>query len=208
MVYIAGLAVFSGLSLNLLLQFALGTAGAAADYGHKANAKRQLPLIQFCVLFVSIIFLWVFFRYFLPTVWRGFSEYFLFFPLSAIVCIGLELFAERVLPRLFSKSKGIKITGIRKSFSAITAYDGLVPASLILTFIAAETFADALVVSLFFALGNLAAMLTLNEIGRRSALEWVPKFLRGTPLILISMGLLSLISIFAAGIFFKVLEVF
>jgi electron transport complex protein RnfA len=203
MVHIAGLAVFSGLSLNLLLQFALGTAGAAADTRHKPNAKKELPLIQFCILFVSVIFLWIFFEYLLPAFWIGFSEYFLFFPLSALVCIGLELFVERVLPRIFPKVKGI-----RKSFSAITAYDGLVPASLIIAFIAAGTFTDVLVIALFFVLGNMAAMLTLNEIARRSALERVPKYLRGTPLILVSMGLLSLISTFAAGIFFKILEVF
>jgi electron transport complex protein RnfA len=203
MINIACLAVFSGLSLNLLLQFALGTAGAAADTGHKTSTKRELPLIQFCIFFISTLVLWVFFKYLLPGFWRGFSEYFLFFPLSAIVCMGLELFLERVLPRFFSKFKGFK-----KSFSAITAYDGLIPASLIITFIAAKTFTDALVIALSFNLGNLAAMLTLNEIGRRSTLEWVPKYLRGTPLILISMGLLSLISVFAAGIFFKILEVF
>jgi len=203
MFYIAGLAVFSGLSLNLLLQFALGTAGAASDTGHKTNAKRELPLIQFCIFFVSIIILWIFFKYILPAFWRGFSEYFLFYPLSALVCMGLELFTERILPRVFPKLKGIQ-----KTFSAITAYDGLVPASLIIAFIAADVFADVLVIALFFVLGNMTAMLTLNEIARRSALERVPKYLRGTPLILVSMGLLSLISTFAAGIFFKILEVF
>jgi len=202
-VNIAGLAVFSGISLNLLLQFALGTAGAVADASYKTNAKSELPFIQFCIFLLSTLVLWVVIKYLLPDFWRGFSEYFLFFPLSALVCMGLELFVERGLPRVFPK-----FTGLKKTFSAITAYDGLIPASLIITFIAAETFTDAFIIALFFALGNLAAMLTLNEIGRRSTLEWVPKYLRGTPLILISMGLLSLISTFAAGIFFKILEVF
>jgi electron transport complex protein RnfA len=204
MVYIAGLAIFSGLSLNLLLQFALGTAGAASDTGYyKANAKRELPFIQFCILFVSMIFLWIFFKYLMPSFWRGFAEFFLFFPLSALVCMGLEHSVERIMPRVFSKWKGM-----RKNFSAITAYDGLVPASLIIAFIAADAFTDVLVIALFFVLGNLTAMMTLNEIARRSSLERVPKFLRGTPLILVSMGLLSLISTFAAGIFLKILEVF
>ncbi len=203
MINIAGLAVFSGLSLNLLLQFALGTAGAAGDTDHKTNAKRELPLIQFCIFFISTLVLWVFFKYIMPGFWRVFSEYFLFFPLSAIVCMGFELFAERCLPQIYPK-----FTGLKKSFSAITAYDGLIPASLIITFIVAKTFTDVLVIALSFALGSLAAMLTLNEISRRSTLEWVPKYLRGTPLILISMGFLSLISIFAAGIFFRILEVF
>jgi len=203
MINIAGLAVFSALSLNLLLQFALGTAGAASDIGQKIHTKRELPLIQFCIFFISTLILWVFFKYLFPGFWTGFSEYFLFFPLSAIVCLGLELFVERVLPRVYTK-----FTHPKKSFSAITAYDGLIPAALIITFIVAETFTDALIIAFSFALGNLAAMLTLNEISRRSTLEWVPKYLRGTPLILISMGLLSLISAFAAGIFFRILEVF
>ena len=95
-----------------------------------------------------------------------------------------------------------------KVFSAYTAYDGLVPASFMITFALAENFAGAVVLSLFFALANLAAMLILNEIRRRSALEWVPRCLRGSPLILISMGLLSLLSASAAGICFKILEVF
>jgi Na+-translocating ferredoxin:NAD+ oxidoreductase RnfA subunit len=205
MINIAGLAVLSALSLNLLLQFALGTVGAADDTGHKTNTKSELPLIQFCILFISTLVLWVFFKYLLPGFLRGFSVYFLFFPLSAIVCMGLELFVERVLPRIFTK---FKFTDLKKRFSAITAYDGLIPASLIIAFIVAETFTDTLVISLSFALGNLAAMLTLNEINRRSALEWVPKYLRGTPLILISMGFLSLISAFAAGILFRILELF
>jgi len=203
MINIAGLAVFSGLSLNLLLQFALGTAGAASDTGHKTNVKRELPIIQFCIFFVSTLVLWTFFKYLVPGFWRGFSEYFLFFPLSAVVCMGLEISVERGLPRIYPK-----FTGIKKSFSAITAYDGLIPAALIITFIAAKTFTDVLVIALSFAVGNLAAMLTLNEIGRRSELELIPKYLRGSPLILISMGLLSLISTFAAEMFFKILEVF
>ena len=165
MINIACLAVFSALSLNLLLQFALGTAGTAGDNVHKSNTKRELPLIQFCIFFISTIVLWVFFKFLLAGFWRGFSEYFLFFPLSAIVCLGLELFVERVVPRVFTK-----FTGLKKSFSAITAYDGLIPAALIITFIVAETFTDVLVVALSFALGNLAAMLTLNEISRRSTL--------------------------------------
>jgi electron transport complex protein RnfA len=203
MVIIAGLAVFSGLSLNLLLQFALGTAGAAGETRHKADAKKELPLIQFVILFVSILVLWVFFKYLLPVFWRGFSEYFLFFPFSALVCIGLELAVERIVPKIFSQFKGIK-----KNFNALTAYDGLVCVSLILTFTAARSFTDAFIIALFFAIGTLTAMIILNEIGRRSALERVPKYLRGSPLIIISMGLLSLISAFTAGIFFRILELF
>ena len=202
MIPLAALAVFSGLSLNLLLSFALGAAGVAGDALPKGETKRQLPLFQLCLLFVSVIFLWVFFTFIIPSPWMGFTVYFLFFPLSALVCIALEFCVER----LFSKAEAP--FRVKKVFSALTAYEGLVPVSLIITFTLAGSFSGAVVLALFFAIGNLAAILILNEIRRRSTLEWVPRHLRGSPLILISMGLLALISASAAGICFKILEVF
>ena len=199
MINLAALAVFSGLSLNLLLQFALGAAGAAADIHPKSNTARAVPVFQLSVMFLSAISLWLFFTYVLPPFWKGLSEYFLSFPLSALACMGFEKLRERV----FSK-----FGDIRKVYSPYTAYDGLALVSLMITYALAGTFAGALVIALCFSLGNLAAMYALNEIRRRSTLEWVPRFLRGTPIILISMGFLSLISASAAGICFRILEVF
>jgi len=199
MIPLAALAVFSGLSLNLLLSFALGTAGSAGDTLPKGETRKQLPLFQLGVLFVSILILWVFFNHLLPSFLNGFSEYFLYFPFSALLCMGLELLRERVFPGFGS---------IKKVFSAFTAYAGLVPVSLFITSVLAVNFAGAFVLALFFVLGNMAAMLILFEIRRRSMLEWVPAYLRGSPLVLISMGLLSLISVSAAGVCFKILEVF
>ena len=200
MIFLAALAVFSGLSLNLLLSFALGAAGAAGKAIPKAEAKQALPFFQLGFMFASVLFLWVFFSYAVPPYWRGFAVYFLFFPLSAIACMGLESSWERAFP------KTAPSLSARKVFSAFTAYDGLVPASLLLTFALAGTLSGAIVLSLFFALGNLTAMLILNEIRRRSALERVPRSLRGSPLVLISMGLLALVSASVAGICFRILE--
>ena len=200
---LVSLAIFSGLSLNLLLQFALGVAYKSGDAQRKTDGESKLPLIQLGILFVSVFFLWIFFNNILPAFWNGFSELFLYFPLSSLVCMGFELLGEQIIPRFFPKSKGIK-----KNYSAFTAYDGLVPASLMITSVAAWNFGAAFVLALFFAVGNLAAILILNEIRRRSALEWIPRFLRGSPLILVSMGLLSVIFASAAGICFKILEVF
>jgi len=135
--------------------------------------------------------------------WRGFSVYFLLFPLSALVCKGLEILIDEVFPIILP---GLGKT--KKVFSAFTAYDGLVPISLIITLAVANNFASAFVAALSFTVGNLVAMLILNEIRRRSTLEKVPHFLRGSPLVLISMGLLSLIFTSAAALFFKILEVF
>jgi electron transport complex protein RnfA len=192
---LAALAVFSGLSLNLFLQFALGASGIASD---TSPEPRPLPLFQLGVLFAAVLFLWVVFTYLTPSGSLGFLEYFLFFPVSALVCMRLELLAHRVFPK----------TGIKKCFSAYTAYDGLVPAALIITFTLAANFPGAFILALFFALCNIFSMLILNEIHRRSKLEWVPRFLRGSPIILISMGLLSLIFASAAVVCFKILDVF
>ena len=197
MIPLAALAIFAGLSLNIFLSFALGVAGIAGDRLPDGETNRKLPLFQFAVLFITVLFLWVFFTYLLPPRLLGFFEFFLFFPLSALICMGLECLGGRILP---------KPGGIRKVFSAFTAYDGLVPASLIITILTAVTFLEALIAALFFVLGNLFSVLILNEIRRRSTLEWVPRNLRGSPLIFISMGLLSLIAASAAGICFKILE--
>ena len=200
MIFLAALAVFSGLSFNLLLQFALGTAGVAADINPRTESKRQIPFFQFGVMFLSVLFLWVFFVFMIPPYWRGgFSQFFLFFPFSALLCIGFEQLRLRLTWK-FGKPK--------KLFSPLTAYEGIVPVSLLLTVKLAGSFMAALVLSLFFVIGNIIAILILNEIRRRSTLEWVPQFLRGSPLILISMGLLSLISAAVAGISFTMLDVF
>jgi Na+-translocating ferredoxin:NAD+ oxidoreductase RnfA subunit len=108
---------------------------------------------------------------------------------------------EKGIFGLFPKSAGED-----RLFSSYTAYDGLASLALFLTYNLALGFAEALVLSFFFALGNLAAVLILGEIRRRSALEWTPRRLRGSPLILISAGLLSLIFSVAAGICFAILN--
>jgi electron transport complex protein RnfA len=151
------------------------------------------------LLFLSVLLLWMVFYYILPPLPGDFLAYCLFFPLSSLLCQGLETLGYRLFP---------KAAGGCRLFSAFTAYDGLVPIALFITFNLALGFSDAFILSFFFALGNLAAVLILGEIRRRSALEWVPPRLRGSPLILISMGLLSLIFSSAAGICFKILGKF
>ena len=191
MIPLAAMAIFSGLSLNLILSFALGVTGVAGE----ARVKRDIPILQFGIMFISILFLWAVITLMLSPNWKGFAEYFLFFPFSAMTCMGLERIGDRILPKFQNKV-----------FNSITGYDGLVPISLLITLNMAADFMQALVLAMFFVLGNLAAMLVLNEIRRKSTLEKVPAFLRGSPLVLISMGLLSLIAGTTAVICFRILE--
>jgi electron transport complex protein RnfA len=191
---LAFLAVFSGLSLNLILHFALGAAGIAVD---RPGNERILPsAVQMGILFLSVFFLWAVF-YILPSFPGGFLECFLFFPLSALVCRGLENGIFRLFPKASEE---------KRRFSAFTAYDGLVSLALFVTYKLALGAAEALVLSFFFALGNFAAILILGEIRRKAALEWTPRRLRGSPLMLISSGLLSLVFGAAAGICFTILN--
>lgn len=185
---LAGLAIFAGLSLNVLLQFALG----AGD----AGKGRVMPLYQIGCLFVSVVFLWIINSTILNYLPWEFMAYFLMFPLSALVCLGLESLEKRIFP----KKAGVRL------FSAQTAYNGLVPASLVLTVRIAVNFSDALILSFFFALGVLAAVIFVREIRRRASLEEIPEMFRGTPLAFISLGLLSMISGAVAWICYRVLD--
>ena len=184
---LAGLAVFSGLSLNLVLQFALGSG--------PAGKTRKVPLYQIACLFLSVILLWIIYARILKFVSWELMAFFLLFPLSALVCYGFE-FLEKFL---FPDREPVRL------FSSITAYEGLVPASLILTINIAVTLSDALILSLFFAAGSLLAVVFMKEIRRRASLEEVPENLRGMPLAFISMGLLSLVFSAAALICYRVL---
>jgi electron transport complex protein RnfA len=182
------LAIFAGLSLNLILQFALG-AGLTGK-------GKTIPLSQIFILFIAVFLLWVIFTYILNFLPWEIMGYLLFFPFSALVCLGLEWLETRFLPGKHQS----------RLFSCLTAYEGLVPASLILCVHLSVTAFDAFFLSFFFALGCLLAIVIIKEINRRSSLESIPKNLRGLPLAFISMGLLSMVFGSAAWICYRILN--
>ncbi|MCL2601723.1 MAG: hypothetical protein FWD91_02800, partial [Treponema sp.] len=139
----AALAVLGGFSLNLVLSFALGAASISGKYGSGSQTRAPLPVFQLSILFLSVLFLWLIFTFVIPTFWGGFSVYFLLFPLSVLVCMGLEFLFRRFFPKLASPRESI--------FLVSAAYDGLIPASLMLTLTLAGTFPGALILSLSFA---------------------------------------------------------
>jgi electron transport complex protein RnfA len=189
---LAALAVFSGISMNLLLQLGLGIR----DLGLKADQNVRTSLLRWGILFLSVILLWIFFTYALSPLSLGFMEYFLVFPLTVMAGRGLE----RLLRRIFPPRISAKIL-----FPAMSSYDGMVIAALVLTLRLAFSFAQALTLSLGFSLGGLVSALILRGIHRRSSMETVPPSLRGIPLLLISMGLLALIFSALAVILLRIL---
>ncbi|MDR1901604.1 MAG: hypothetical protein LBQ88_04890 [Treponema sp.] len=182
--------IMAGLSWNLVLQFGLGMAGAALP------KKNSLPLLQLLCLFLSVLTLFMVFFSVSALINLGFFEYLLYYPLSCLTCLGLET--------AFSKLFPVKTED--KIFDCLSSYDGLALAALFLTRHLAETVAEGLIISFHFSLGVLVGIFILAQIRRRSLIEKVPGLLRGKPLMLISMGLLSLIFTAAAGIFYKILE--
>jgi electron transport complex protein RnfA len=178
----------AGLSWNLLLQFGLGMAGGLK--------KNSLPVLQLLCLFLSVLALFTVFFSLSALANLGFFEYILYYPLSCLSCLGLETVFSPLLPKKIGE----------KTFNCLSAYDGLAVAALFLTRHLAETLAEGLFLSFHFSLGVLIGLVILAEIRRRSSVEKVPRFLRGKPLLLISMGFLSLVFTAAAGIFYRILE--
>jgi electron transport complex protein RnfA len=188
---IISLAVFAGLSVNLVIHLGLGLG----DIGSVQRRLRRFVWFQWVILFIAILSLWFFFTYIVAPLSLGFLNYLLFFPLSALVCMGLEACALRFL----SKEEKPPM------FSPASAYNGLAMTALFLTMRLAGSPLEAAVLSLAFTAGALLAALILSEINRRASIERVPRFLRGAPLMLISAGLLSLIFSSAAAFFLKAL---
>jgi electron transport complex protein RnfA len=187
-VNLAVLAVFSSLSLNLILQCGLGMKRIAVTRkGEAGNAFLQTGIV-----FVSVLLLWLVFSYILSPLFPVFFDYVLLFPMSALVYSGVEfLFYRGILKKKSPKPPGLVFC------------DGLTAAALFLTHHLASNFSEAAVLAFGFAFGVLLSLLILGEIRRRSEMEAVPRFLRGSPLMLISMGLLSLIFSGAALILFR-----
>jgi electron transport complex protein RnfA len=190
-----GLFIFSGFTLNLILHGALGIGNIVKGQ----EQSRPIPWFQLGVLFVSVFLLWILASYGLTFLAFGFLEYALLFPLSALVCMGLEAICTRLFPSSVPRYQ---------LFSAATAYDGLVLSSLMLSLLIARTVGEAFILSLGFAMGTWLSIFLLNEIHKRSSLELVPPFMQGRPLMLISMGLLSLLFTALGLTFFNALGIF
>ncbi|MDR3146077.1 MAG: hypothetical protein LBU21_07350 [Treponema sp.] len=190
---LAILAVFSGLSLNPLLQFGLGIRNFEAE----AQRPLRYTFFQWFLLFVTVLLLWLFFMYILSPLSLGFFEYFLTFPLIVAARQGVEKALRYLVPPGKDRPKS----------SGRNVHDGLAIVALFFTLRLADSFAAEVVLSLGFSLGSFAAAHVLNTIYRRSSTEMIPPMLRGTPLLLVSAGLLSLSCSSVAVILLRVLGV-
>jgi electron transport complex protein RnfA len=224
---LAALAVFSGLSLNLLLHFGLGIrelvdpAGAGPAGSGRKRDWEGIASPGWIVVFLTALILWFLFTYLLTPPAFGFLESFLLLPSTLLVSTALSLVFVYFFPGGKITLKGavpperpsivlrklLKGTGFSEGLVNGSSRNGLALASLFITLRLAINPAQALALTLGFSLGALLAAMILREISRRSSLEAAPKPLRGVPLTLISLGLLSLVFSAVSAILLRVLGV-
>jgi len=190
------LAVFSGLSMNLILQLGLALKGTVFD----SIIDREKHLAGMGILFTAIILLWIVFLFVRSVIFLGFLEYMLLFPAGYLVYSGLAYLTNRFILK--------KDTGQEEVFFPHNALSGgaLIGAALFITLNVADGLLETIVLSLGFSCSTALVYVVVGEIRRRSEMEAVPRWLRGGPLALIAMGLLSLIFCSGALMLFGVLR--
>lgn len=193
---LAMLAVFSGLSVNLILQLGLGIKRIAfsGEFISRGKPGRKRYLIELALFFITVILLWPVFSFARSILFLGLLEYILVFPVSLFVFSMLEYFSTKIIRKLsYDPEEAILYGGT------------LSGASLFITLNTAGSFLDAMILSAGYAAGIALAIKIISEIRLRSEMEAVPKSLQGSPLVLIAMGLLSLVFSAAALMLYQVL---
>ncbi|MCL2229697.1 MAG: hypothetical protein FWC01_01230 [Treponema sp.] len=186
------LLIYSGFTMNLVLQCGLGIKGVVESKG----SMDLSALIKSGIIFASIILLWFFFAHILFSLIQGIFIYIILFPLSAACYSGLEYLIFK-----FIMKKEIKDESIISFPAGVTA------ASVFICINLANGFLEAVILSFGFTAGIFLVNTIIREIRYRAALEAVPVFLRGKPLILIAMGLLSLVFTTGSLLLFRMISV-
>jgi Na+-translocating ferredoxin:NAD+ oxidoreductase subunit A len=191
------LAIFSGLSMNLILQFGLGLKGIAFD----ENIGKERLLAGSGILFATVMFLWVIFIFIRSILFLGLLEYVVLFPVSSLIFSIFECLVNRFILKKNAEQGRTILFGDSLTGGALAG------AALFMTLNVACSLYEALVLSLSFSCSAALVIVVVGEIRRRAEMEAVPRRLRGGPLALIAMGLLSLIFVSGALMLFGVLGV-
>ena len=188
-------AVFSSLWANLLLQCGLGIKSAASQEAPVCeDTKIYTTLIKLGIIFITALLLWLVFDKILFFLSLDLLLYILVFPAGVMAYDGLEfLFYHFVLKKEAAKN------------SHINFCNGITAVILFVCLNLANNILEAAVFAFGFVFGIILSVMIIREIRRRSALEAVPVFLRGNPLLLISMGLISMVFYAVSLMFFGIL---
>jgi len=172
------LIIFSAFTVNLTLQCALGLKGAAVP----DNGSKTSSLIRLLVIFTSVVILWFLFSKILSSFFSGMLIFVLLFPVSYMVYSGLEYFVFNYLTKKDMEDENF-----------ISFPGGITAVAAFICIDIASGFLEVLLLSFGFTAGIFLVILIIREIKKRAGLEAVPRFMRGTPLVLVTMGMLSLI---------------
>jgi hypothetical protein len=177
---LASLALFQ---FNLLLGLGIGLNGVM---GVKEDGKsRPLHAVcQWAASGVSVFASWFLFTSVPVSAFSGGLSCVLAYPASALLLFAADRLAGLLVPSYRRESGAL---------SPYSAYAGSAIAALLLTLRLASTAAEAALLSGCFPLGLIAASALLRTIASRSSREAVPRFLRGKPLLLLTMAVLTLI---------------
>jgi hypothetical protein len=183
---LASLALFQ---FNLLLAFGIGLhsvtgadSGTGGTEGGGSGPARAL--IQWPVCALAVFASWLLFTSDFASAFGGGLALALAFPVSALLLFGLDRLAGLAVPSYGRGGGGL---------SPYSAYAGSAIAAVLFTLRLASTVAEAALLSACFPLGGLCASVLLRGIASRASREAVPRFLRGKPLLLLTMALLCLI---------------
>ena len=184
------LVILSAFSMNLVLQCALGVKGAA----ERENPGGLATLIKLGIIFIAVVLLWVFFSKIISSIISGIFIYVLLFPLGYMAYNGLEyLIFNFLLKRNSADSGSVSFPG------------GITAAAVFICLIVADSLIEVAALSFGFCAGIFLVYLITGEIRRRAALETVPTFLRGKPLVLVLMGMLSFVFSTASLLLFRMI---
>jgi electron transport complex protein RnfA len=172
------LLVCSGFSMNLVLQCGLGIKGAAES----KDPPGISTLIKTGIIFFSVILLWFFFSKVVYSIIPGLFIYVLLFPASSLVYDVLEYLVFKYLYK--AETQGECYVSFPGGITAVCVF---ICVNL------ANGFLEAAVLSFGFTAGIILVYLIIREVRKRAVLEVVPRFMRGKPLVLITMGMLSLV---------------
>jgi len=182
--------IFSAFTINLSLQCALGVKGISES----KNPGSKTILIKLGIIFFSVILLWFLFFKIIPSIMQGVFIYVILFPVSFMVYDGLECLIFHYLLKKDAHSE-----------LSITFPGGITAAAVFICVNIADNFSKVLALSFGFVLGIYLVFIIIGEIRQRAALEKVPQSLRGKPIVLISMGMLSLIFSAVSLLFFRMI---
>jgi Na+-translocating ferredoxin:NAD+ oxidoreductase RnfA subunit len=170
--------ILSVFTMNLTLQCALGIKGNAES----KNAGYLINLIKSGIIFFSIIILWLVFSKIIFAVSSSIFVYILLVPASFIVYEGLEYLVYYFLYKNRDEEE-----------SFINFPGGIIAAALFVCMNIADSFLQTLVLSFGFTGGIFLVSAIVREVRKRAALEKVPLFMRGKPLVLVAMALMALV---------------